>query len=132
MAIYLDFKYHERKDYAFWLYIFGVMTFWGGLTCQQSTSELSKFFYCLINIAMILISVFLNRRVFAVFGALGVLGYLGHLAFTVFEDSLGFPLVLVFLGIGIIFAATRWPRMEEKLLNYFRPYIPEKILKRMH
>ncbi len=130
-AAYMDFKYDERKDYAYWLYIFGVIIFWGGLSCQHSNSELSKFFYCLINIGMILISVFLNRKVFAVFGAFGILGYLGHLSFSIFANSIGFPIALVLLGIAIIFAATLWSRVERKIIEYCRPYIPKKILKRM-
>ena len=131
-AIYMDFKHSDdQKDYAFWLYIFGVMTFWGGLSSQESTSELSKFFYCMINIFMILVSVFLDRRVFAIFGALGVLGYLGHLTLTLFPDSLSLPIVLVFLGIAIILFATTWSRIQQKLLRQFRPLIPKKILDRM-
>ncbi len=131
-AIYMDFKHsNNRQDYAYWLYIFGVMIFWGGLSYQSSNSEVSKFFYCLINIGMVLTSVFLNRRVFAIFGAFGILGYLGHLSFSIFANSLGFPIALVFLGIIIIFAATRWTRVEHKLIEYLRPYIPQKILKRM-
>ncbi len=131
-AIYMDFRHSDEQcDYAFWLYIFGVMTFWGGLSLQHTDSEISKFIYCLINIFMIMVSVFLDRRVFAVFGALGVLGYLSYLAFNIFANSLGFPIVLIFLGILIIFAATRWPRTEKKLVALFYPYIPEKVKKRM-
>ncbi len=131
-AIYMDFKYDEnKKDYAFWLYIFGVLAFWGGLTSLDSSSELNKFFYCLINIGMILISVILNRRVFAIFGTIGVLGYLGHLSFTIFSDSLGFPVALVLLGILIILLATRWSRIEKSMIELLQGYIPHKILKRM-
>ncbi len=130
-ALYLDFKYSDDQDYAFWLYIIGVIIFWGGLSCQNSTSELAKFFYCLINIVMILVSVFLDRRVFAIFGALGVLVYLGHLSITIFANSLGFPIALIFLGLIIIMFATTWSRLQQKLLECFRPYIPVKILKRM-
>lgn len=132
-ALYMDFKYsNTRTDYAFWLYIFGVVIFWGGLSLQYSNSEVSKFFYCLINIGMILVSVFLNRRVFAVFGAIGVIGYLGHLAFTLFANSLGFPIVLVFLGILIIFAATRWSQAERKLIACFSPYLSQKVIDRLN
>jgi len=130
-SFYVDIKYNDEKhDYAFWLYLFGVMTFWGGLSSQYSTSELSHLFYCIINVFMILLSVFLNRRVFAVFGAIGVLAYLGHLSFSVFKGSLGFPVVLVFLGILIILVATRWSKMENKLYVYFKPYIPPALLTR--
>jgi hypothetical protein len=130
-AFFVDIRQTDEKhDYAFWLYLFGVITFWGGLSSQSSDSELSKFMYCMINIVMILIGVFLNRRVFSVFGVLGVLGYIGYLAFTVFKDSLAFPLVLVFLGVLIILLATRWAKIENKLYAYFRPYIPPALLMR--
>lgn len=132
LAIYMDFKHSDDKhDYAFWLYIFGVMTFWGGLSCQNSDSELSKFIYCLINLFMIMVSVFLDRRVFAIFGALGILGYLSYLAFNIFNHNLGFPIALIFLGLLIIFAATRWSQAEKKLVTLFYPYIPEKVKNRM-
>jgi hypothetical protein len=130
-ALYVDIRHSdEKEDYAFWLYLFGVMAFWGGLSSQSSNSELSHFIYCMINIAMILISVFLNRRVFAVFGALGVLGYLSYLSFSVFKGSLAFPVLLVFLGIFIILIATRWAKMENKLYLFFKPYIPSALLTR--
>lgn len=130
-AFFVDIRQSdERHDYAFWLYLFGAITFWGGLSSQSSDSELSHFIYCMINIVMILIGVFLNRRVFTVFGAFGVMGYLGYLAFTVFKDSLAFPLVLVFLGVLIILLAARWAKIESKIYAYFRPYIPEALLKR--
>lgn len=131
-ALYLDLAYDDEEDYAFWLYITGVIIFWGGLSCQYSTSELSKFFYLLINVAMLVVSAILNRRVFAVFGAIGILSYVSHLAFTVFANSLGFPVVLVFIGVLIILAAAFFTRIEGKLNELMRPYIPNKILKKMH
>ncbi len=130
-SFYIDIKYSDDKhDYAFWLYLFGVMAFWGGLSSLHSDSELNRFIYCLINILMIFLSVFLNRRVFAVFGALGVLAYLGYLSFNVFKGSLAFPVVLVFIGILVIVAATRWAKAEKKLYTYFKPYIPSALLAR--
>jgi hypothetical protein len=132
LAIFVDFKFDdEHEDYAFWLYIVGVIVFWGGLSLQSSTHELSKLFYCLINVLMLFVGTILNRRVFAVFGVLGILGYFSHLAFTVFADSLGFPIVLVFIGLLIIFAALFFTRLEKKLNRVIRPYIPKKILKKM-
>jgi hypothetical protein len=130
-ALYMDFKYNENKqDYAYWLYLFGVMTFWSGLSFQCSTSELNKFIYCLINVVLIFTGVILNRRVFSVFGALGVFSYLTYLSVSVFSDSFGFPIALVFLGILIMLAASRWSRVEKKLMLLLRPYLPQKILNR--
>lgn len=128
VALFIDFKFdNEREDYAFWLYLVGVIIFWGGLSLQSSSHELNNFFYFLINVVMLFVGTFLNRRVFLVFGVIGVLGYFSHLAFTVFANSFGFPLVLVFIGIMIIFAAVFFTRIESKLNKLISPYIPEKI-----
>jgi len=132
VAIFVDFRNDDaRQDYAFWLYIFGVLTFWGGLSCQDSHNELGKFLYCMINLAMVLVGVFLNRRVFAVFGAFGIIGYLGYLSFTLFANSNWFLVIMVALGLFIIYAATLWAKVESRLITYFMPYMPQKIVKRM-
>ena len=78
-------------------------------------SELDMFLYFLINIGLLLVGTLLSRRVFAVFAALGMLGYLGYLSWEIFEDSLMFPVVVAFVGIGIIFAGVQWQRHEERL-----------------
>ncbi len=99
-----------RDDYAFWGYLFGALAFWGGLSLMESESELGKLVYCLINVALVLVSVLLDRRVFMVFGALGIFGYLGHLAYTVFKDSLLFPLALSALGLAVIWLGVKYQR----------------------
>jgi hypothetical protein len=130
-AIGVDLKSESRKDYAFWLYIFGVITFWGGLTCHQDSTEFSRFIYCTINFLLIFLGVLLNRRVFAVFGAIGILIYLQHLAYVIFKDSLSFPVILVLFGILIIFAAMAYARIEKRMHAALKPYIPKKIADRM-
>jgi hypothetical protein len=79
-----------------------MLAFWGGLTLLEGGSEIDWFFYGLISLALVMLSVFLQRRVFIVFGSLGVFGYVGHLAWEIFEDSLVFPFVLSAVGIAII------------------------------
>src|SRR5438128_10762322 len=88
VAFWVDLRSRFSRDYAFWLYLFGVLTFWGGLSLMNSGSELGKLAYCGINVLMILIGAALQRRVFAVFGGLGVAGYLGYLYSKVLKDSL--------------------------------------------
>lgn len=133
ITIYIDYRSRDSKiDYAFWLYIFSVMTFWGGLTSQSSDSELSKFFYFMINVGLLFVSVILDRRVFAIFGTIGILLYLGHLAFKVFADSIGFTIVMVIIGISIIFIAIFFTKMEMKLKKIMQPYIPKFIQKKMN
>ena len=104
-----------------------MIAFWGGLSLQQSDSELSKFFYLCINLAMIDVGAMLSRRVFAVFGALGAAGYLGHLAHAVFRDSLMFPFVLTLIGLGLVGLGILWQRHEARLSARLRSWLPGAV-----
>jgi len=106
-------------DLSFWGYLFGLMAFWGGLSAQHSDSELSKFVYCLINLALIFLSVALRRQAFLVFGAMGLFGYLYHLADKVFKDSLYFPFVLSMVGVAVIYAGLLFQRNQKRMHQWF-------------
>jgi hypothetical protein len=112
VAFWVDLRSRFSRDYAFWLYFFGVLTFWGGLSLMKSGSEYGKMAYCAINVAMILIGAIIGRRVFAVFGGIGVAGYLGYLSWKHFQDSLLFPFALVAVGLGIIAFGILWQKNE--------------------
>ncbi len=116
-------------DYAFWLYLFGTMAFWGGLSLMESGSEVSKFVYCMINVCLMVLSVFLDRRVFMVFGALGVFGYLGHLSWTIFKDSMVFPFALTFIGILVIYVGVQYQRNQQKIAEAVLGVIPPGMQK---
>src|SRR5215469_4514072 len=125
LAFWVDLRSRASAgDYAFWLYLFGLLTFWGGLTAMDSDSELSKLAYCGINVLMILIGAVLGRRVFAVFGGLGVAFYLGHLSWRVFKDSLVFPFALSLIGLAIIWLGVVWQRREAQLTASLRAFLP--------
>src|SRR6185295_17012623 len=113
--------------FSFWLYLFGVMTFWGGLTSMHSDSELNKLIYCLINLGLIAIGAILNRRVFAVFGGLGVASYLGYLSWQLFRDSMLFPFALTAFGFGIVYLGILWQRHEERLARALRGILPAAV-----
>jgi len=128
LAFWVDIRSrHTRKDYAFWLYLFGVITFWGGLSAMRSGSEWGKLVYLGINLAMILIGALLGRRVFAVFGGLGVAGYLGYLASRVFRDSLLFPFALSLIGLAIIALGVMWQRSEAEWTARLRASLPRAL-----
>jgi len=127
LAFVVDLRSDRSKDYAFWLYLFGVLTFWGGLSLMRSDSELGKLLYCGINLAMIAAGAALSRRVFAVFGALGVAGYLGHLSHTVFRDSMLFPVALTAIGLAVIAAGVWWQRHEDAVGERLRSYLPAGV-----
>ena len=103
------------------------LTFWGGLTAQDSDSELSKFLYCCINLLMIGAGVVIVRRVFVVFGAIGVCLYLGHLAWDVFEESWLFPIALSAIGLVIIYLGILWQKNETALTARARGMLPHRV-----
>lgn len=127
LAFWVDVRSRHSRDYAFWLYLFGVLTFWGGLSLMESGSEWGKLAYCAINVAMILVGAVLGRRVFAVFGGLGIAGYLGHLSYRVFKDSLIFPFALSALGLAIIWLGVLWQRREAEWSARLRGYLPAEL-----
>jgi hypothetical protein len=127
LAVWVDIRSRQEKDYPFWLYLFGVMAFWGGLSAMKSDSELGKFLYLCINLAMIACGALLSRRVFVVFGGLGAAGYVGHLAYDVFKDSVWFPFVLTFIGFAVVVLGIAWQRHEEKISARLRGLLPAPV-----
>lgn len=127
IAFWVDVRTQGRRDYAFWLYLFAVITFWGGLSCQHSDSEWSKLLYLAINLLMIGVGVVLVRRVFVIFGAIGCCYYLGHLAAQVFVDSMLFPIALTFIGLFIIYVGTLWQKNEKRITEKAQALLPEPL-----
>jgi len=126
-AFLVDLRSRSSRDYAFWLYLFGVLAFWGGMSLMDSKSEVGKAIYCAINLTMILIGAILGRRVFAVFGGLGVAMYLGHLSYKVFRDSLLFPFALTIIGLAVIAIGVMWQRREKEWSSAARAFLPGEI-----
>lgn len=124
LAIWVDVRARHVADYAFWLYLFGVLAFWCGLSLQQSDSELSKFIYLCLNLIMLGFGVLLVRRVFVIFGALGSCIYLAHLAENVFKDSLLFPVALSAIGLLVIYMGVLWQKNEESITKKARGILP--------
>lgn len=128
IAWIVDYRSRDG-DFAFWLHLFGLMTFWGGITATESSSEPAKAVYCLLNVGLLLMSVILMRRAYAVFGALGISIYLGHLADVVFKDSLLFPFALSLIGIAIISAGLLYHRKREMITAWITAHLPESVLR---
>lgn len=116
-----------KEDFAFWGYLFGALIFWGALSSMRSDSELNKFIYCLINLSLVFLSVFLSRRIFIILGSMGVSFYIAHLAHKVFKDSLIFPLVLAFLGIVVIYIGIVYQKNKSRINNWILGNLPASV-----
>ncbi len=127
IAWLVDLKHWEKGDFAFWLHLFGLMAFWGGLSAQQSDAPFGKAIYGAINVGLILLAVFLARRSYAVFGAFGITGYLGYLANDLFRDSVLFPFALSAIGIALIGFGLLYRRYEKRVIDALRELLPGYI-----
>jgi len=123
----VDLRSWPAGDIGFWLHLCGLAAFWGGLSALDSDNEVSKAIYCLINVVLLLLSVFLMRRAYAIFGALGVAGYLGELADGIFSDSLLFPFALSLIGIGFIALGILYMRKRQQLEAWLRSTLPPGV-----
>jgi hypothetical protein len=117
-------------DFAFWLYLFGVMTFWGGISATSGGTALQKAMYCAMNVGFLFLAVFFGRRVFAVFGTIGIAIYLGDLAEKMFKDSLLFPFALSLIGVGIIGLGLYYHRHQDAIRRWVDGNLPD-LLKRL-
>jgi len=116
-----------RQDYAFWLYLFGAIMFWCGLSLRDSNSEVGKFLYALINVFLVFVGAAIGRRVFTVLGAFGVAGYLGYLSYRVFKGSLLFPFALTLLGLGVVALGIWWQRHEAQINARLSQWVPAAL-----
>ena len=127
VVAYIVDRRERGGDFAFWLHLFGLMAFWGGLSLTNSGSEIGKFLYFVINVGLLLMSVLLGRRVYAVFGTLGIAGYLGHLSYKVFRDSMMFPFALSLIGIVVIALGLLYHRKQAAIGAWIEANIPEAV-----
>lgn len=133
VAVWVDLRtrvaahYEDRQDFAFWLYIFGTLMFWGGMSLRDSGSEMGKAVYCLINVVLVFWGAAINRRVFTVFGGLGVAIYLGYLSSRVFQDSLAFSFALTVLGLGVVALGVWWQRHEAAIHAALAQWLPNGL-----
>lgn len=120
----------SRLDFAFWFYLFGLLTFSGGLSLLGSGSQLGKAAYCLIHFAMIVAAILLQRRAFLVFGGIGVFAYLAMEASEYFRNSFGFTVALTIIGACFIAAGVVYKRNEAQLEAKLVRFMPARVRQR--
>ncbi|MDR2941972.1 MAG: hypothetical protein LBV17_05235 [Treponema sp.] len=116
-----------KKDYSFWLYLFGLITLSSGLSVFYNHNTAKFVLLGVVNILLILFSLFINRNVFLVFGAIGLAEFLSRLSWEFFYDSKLFPFSLTIIGVflillGIFFQKNR-NNIEENVIRKLPSFI---------
>jgi hypothetical protein len=114
-------------DFAFWLHLFGMLTFWGAVSSSSGGSAFDKALYCAMNVGFLFLAVYLGRRVYAVFGVIGVAFYLGDLAEKMFKSSLLFPFALSLIGVAVIAAGLYFHRHQTAIGAWLEARLPGAV-----
>lgn len=130
-ALVVDSKFGRSEDYSWWGYLFGVAAFWIPLSLLDNGSELGRLAYFGINVAMMVASVVLARKVFLLAGSLGAIYYVGHLLWSLFNNSMYFPFALIAGGLGIIYLGVQYRRNETQIENFIFSMVPQGLRDRL-
>ena len=121
VGYFVDLKF--KRDYAFWLYLFGSLTFLSGLSSFHRSDVFGFALLGFASVLMILFSLFINRNVILVFGSIGLIQLLSRLSWELFRDSVLFPFALTAIGVVLILAGIFFQKN--------RKYIDESIIQKL-
>jgi len=125
IGFFLDRK--GKRDFAFWAYFFGLLSFLPGVIFL-SDSELGRVGYGLLSFVLIMFSVVIQRRVFLVFGSLGILTCLSDLIFHC-VDSFVFSLLLALIGLSVLLSAIFLQRFRQQMHQFLLSLVPDSVKK---
>ncbi len=112
--------HRTREDYAFWLYLGGLMAFF--FPAFDEIRETLAF--GIIHLSFMLVAVLIQRRAFMVVGGVGLFTYLVYLAGDLFRESLLFPVALSGIGLILIFGGVAYARREDRIREWIMRRLP--------
>lgn len=112
--------HRSREDYALWLYVGGVLSYWPLLTALHYDGIR----YLVVNLLFIGLAVLIQRRVFLAAGAVGVFVYLMYLANEVFRESLLYPAALSGIGLLFILAGVTYAKRQARARAWLLSVLP--------
>jgi hypothetical protein len=115
-----------RRDHSRWIYLAGLVAFWGGLTTYHSGSSASLAVGAYVNGALVAAALLLRRRAFAVFGLVGLAGVAGRLANDALDDAV-VPFAFAAIGLAAAAAAVVYRRYEDVWSRAVLARFPETL-----
>ncbi len=122
----VDCRAGRAADFAFWLYLFGLLSLTAGLWSLWQWGEAGRALFAAANVVLLLLAVLLARPLFLVFGALGLSSYLGYLSER-FTNVWAFPFVLTALGVALILLGIQYQRRRARIEQAVAHALPTGI-----
>ncbi|WMW79632.1 hypothetical protein RF679_13355 [Undibacterium cyanobacteriorum] len=135
LGFIVDMQITRKRDYAFWLYSFGLLSFSGSLALyfvadqgpSFAVSYLGQAVYFSINGLLLLLSAALQRRSFAVAGALGIAFAMMHGVWQLFQGSFAIVGALITCVFAYLMLAMWWSHNEHRFAPRLRGYLPDAL-----
>jgi hypothetical protein len=108
-----------KKQYTFWLKLYGLVGLQVGFTILFSNSDSALFgiLFLAVYLIMIAFSLRFQEVIYLVFGVIGVYTYIIRLIFDYLEGTAYFPLVLGIIGISIVVLAVLYQRYQGSIFH---------------
>jgi hypothetical protein len=126
IGYFADIKF--KKDYSFWLYLFGLITLSSGLSVFYNANLFKFIMLGIINVLLILFSLLINRNVFIVFGTIGLMEFLSRLSWEFFKGSVFFPFALTIIGVLLIVSGIFFQKNKKNIEENFINKLPVFVL----
>ncbi|GHT78727.1 hypothetical protein FACS1894130_05820 [Spirochaetia bacterium] len=117
-----------KKDYSFWLYLFGLLTLISGFSVFYNNDNFMFIVFGIVHILMIVFSVILDRNVFLVFGSIGIIELLGWLSYKYFKGLFLFPFSLTVIGVILITCGVYYQKNRGRINGFIKTRVPKWIL----
>lgn len=135
LGFIVDMQITRKRDYAFWLYSFGLTCFSAVLAIYfvfepsnaLSASYLGKAIYFVINVLLLFLSAAVQRKSFAIAGAFGAALVMGHVAWALFHDSFAFFGALIACVFAYLMVAMWWSHNEHRVSLSLRSFLPDAL-----
>lgn len=129
-GLFADLRNKTEYDFGFWGYFIGGTAFWLGLNwLTWWGNDSSQLAYLGGNVALMLASVLVSRRLLTAYGALGTTAYMFHLTYTVFKDSQAFPFALAAVGLGMIVVGIAYTKNRAAIESTVNGFVPSSLRK---
>lgn len=117
MGYAVDVLNDTKQDYAFWLFLPGLVAAFIGMVMVWSYDKPLRHLLIVIAIVTMTVAVYMRRRTFLLFGAVWFVWYLGYVVFDVFRRVVALPILLATVGLVVILSAVWIQRTYPRLVS---------------